>query len=126
MNVSHPAQSTNKLFTAGADEPTMFDDQPFDLIFEDPDDVTGPWIRFLDEKGDPAGVEDDKRTLAVTVRCSTLCKTECRLVVDLGHRWPGVIGGTAAPSISQNTRNSSRLQHLPPRLSRKLQRQMAR
>merc|ERR1712086_527973 len=47
-------------------EPTMFDDQPFDLLFDDPDDVTGPWTRFLDPvTKEPQGVEDDKRTLAI-------------------------------------------------------------
>merc|ERR1712166_1060311 len=41
-------------------EPTMFDDQPFDLVFDDIDDVTGPWSRFSEEY-----TEDDKRTLAI-------------------------------------------------------------
>ena len=126
MNVSHPAQPTNKLFTAGADEPTMFDDQPLDLLFNDPDDVTGSWIRFLDANGEAQGVEDDKRTMAVAVRCSNLCKTECRLAVDLGHRWYGGNGRSTRASISQNTRNSSRLQHLQPGVSRRCADDMAR
>merc|ERR1712086_446058 len=47
-------------------EPTMFDDQPFDLVFDEIDDVTGPWTRFLDPvTKEPQGVEDDKRTLAI-------------------------------------------------------------